>query len=75
MAPRKQAAPLKNTGRRRKRPVQIYFYESEFKDLAQIAERRGISKSEQVRRWVITVIGQYRMGRKDSRQTEILGGE
>jgi len=70
MPPRKQAHPEK-LGRRRSRPVQIYFYESEFNDLALIAAQRGISKSEQVRRWVITVIGQYRSGRKDPRQTEL----
>jgi hypothetical protein len=61
----------KKPDRKRSRPVQIYFYESEFADLAAIAERRGISKSEQVRRWVITVIGQYRSGKVDARQVPL----
>jgi hypothetical protein len=70
MPPRKPVS-IEKTGRRRQHPVQIYFYESEFADLTEIAERRGISKSEQVRRWVITVIGQYRSSRKDSRQAAL----
>lgn len=71
MRKRKQAPEAPVTGRRRKRPVQIYFYESEFDDLAEIAARRGITKSEQIRRWVITVITQYRMQRRDPRQQQL----